>query len=388
MPITGKEISIYFHIPFCSKKCPYCHFFVLPDEPRFKEPFVPALIQEWHLRVPQLQGNTIVSIYFGGGTPTKLPPSAYALLLDTIRSSGITIAPDCEITLEANPEDVSCSLMQEFKSVGINRVSLGVQSLIDTELVMLERTHASSGSIRAIDATHNAGIRNISIDLLFDLPNQTALSWKRTLEQLKTLPITHLSLYNLVLEPHTHFFKRRQEITPLLPTPTESLDLLNEAIIAIEQLGLKRYEISAFAKPGYESRHNKGYWTGRPFLGLGPSAFSYWEGKRFSNTKKFHTYLNLLKEKTLPVDFEEKLPFPNCLHELFAVQLRLLSGIDLPQWRAMHGPLPPGLLTQISLLQTQGLLESTHDTVRLTDLGHRFYDDVASTIIIYTKHGK
>jgi oxygen-independent coproporphyrinogen-3 oxidase len=381
MPTIGREVSLYFHIPFCSKKCPYCHFFVLPNEERYKTPFLTALLQEWALRLPQLQGKRVVSIYFGGGTPTKLAPDQYALLLDALFHSGIEIAPDCEITLEANPEDVTLPLMQRFSSLGINRVSLGVQSLFDADLTLLGRSHNASASMRAIHTTYRAGITNISIDLLFELPYQTLSTFERSLAALKELPFTHLSLYNLTFEPHTVFFKKRGALEATLPPDEERLSMLESALAALSDLGLERYEISAFARPGYPSRHNSGYWTARPFLGFGPSAFSYWEGARFSNTTRFNHYLDLLKEGQLPVAFTETLPYPSHLQELLAVRLRLVEGVDLVAFTARHGVLPQSVRNSVEKLIEQGLLIRGGDNLRLSPRGQLFYDTVASELI-------
>lgn len=376
-----RDVSLYFHIPFCSKKCPYCHFFVLPNEDRFKQPFIAALIKEWRMRISQLKGRRIVSIYFGGGTPTKLDPDKYALLLDAIRNSGIEMASDCEITLEANPEDVSLVLMQRFHALGINRVSLGVQSLLDDDLILLGRSHNVNRSVLAIREVHEAGIINISIDLMFELPQQTLRSWQRCLEALSGLPVSHLSLYNLTFEPQTVFYKKKKELIPQLPPDEERLKMLQNAVESFESIGLKRYEISAFAKDGKHSRHNTGYWTGREFLGFGPSAFSYWEGSRFSNVAHFNKYLGFLDQNIFPVDFEEKLEFPQSQQELLAVALRLVEGVDISAFTMRYGPLTPALEHSLLSMVEKGWLCRDVNILKLTGSGQLFYDSVASEII-------
>jgi oxygen-independent coproporphyrinogen III oxidase len=378
---SARDVSLYVHVPFCTKKCPYCHFFVLPNEERFKRPFLPALLKELALRLPELQGKRLVSLYFGGGTPTKLSPDAYALFLNALRDSKVEIAPGCEITLEANPEDVTSSLMSQFRVLGINRISLGVQSLVDQDLVLLGRTHLASRALQAIQEVYEAGIVNISIDLMFELPHQTLSRWERCLEQVSKLPITHLSLYNLTFEPHTVFFKQRAQLTSYLPPDEERLVMLQTAITFFESCGLQRYEISAFAKPGMHSRHNTGYWTGRPFLGLGPSAFSYWEGVRFSNPSHFHQYIDSLNQNRLPTDFEEKLDPEKALRELLAICLRLVEGVDLSQFAQQHGPLPHALCAQLQALIEKGWLERSSGALRLTSSGQLFYDSVATELI-------
>lgn len=376
-----RDVSLYFHIPFCSKKCPYCHFFVIPNAEKLKKPFVDALLKEWELRIPQLQGKRIVSIYFGGGTPTTLHPSHYQTILETIDHSKVAIASDCEITLEANPEDVTGPLMQQFRALGINRVSLGIQSLHDPDLILLGRTHPASRGLQAIHTVYASKIFNISIDLMFELPCQTLQGWEKSLNALAKLPLTHLSLYNLTIEPHTVFFKQRRQLLPKLPSEQDCLQMLHTAIQALESMGLKRYEISAFAKPGRHSRHNTGYWTGRPFLGFGPSAFSYWDQTRFSNVAHLNKYINKLDQQCFPIDFEERLAHPRDLQELFAVQLRLVEGIDLSQFTANHGSLPGILTASVQRLVERGWIEERAGIVKLTASGQLFYDSVAVELI-------
>ncbi|HEX2583224.1 MAG TPA: radical SAM family heme chaperone HemW [Chlamydiales bacterium] len=358
-------ISVYFHIPFCTKKCPYCHFYVIPDQVRFHDLLREALLLEWERQKPLIQGKTIVSIYFGGGTPSLFGAEAIG---EVIRRCGEL--HETEITVEANPEESTQELFSALKSVGVNRISLGVQSLDDRSLQILERTHNAAKAKEAIFSASAAGIENISIDLMYDLPGQTESSWVYTLDQLNDLPIRHLSLYNLTIEPHTSFHKRKV----VQPAPEESLRFLHRALEVFERLGFDRYEISAFAKPGFESRHNLGYWTFRPFLGLGPSAFSYFEGERFQNVPNLQRYYKALKRGESPICFREKLPYPKNVKEQIAVQLRLKEGILLPE-------VPEEIASSIYSLVDQGLLERNGPRIRLTERGKLFYDSVAAEII-------
>jgi oxygen-independent coproporphyrinogen-3 oxidase len=371
MRATGKNpYSLYFHLPFCRRKCPYCHFFVLPDKVELKDSLLEALELEWKSISSKREHKELVSIYFGGGTPTLMGPAALEKILKWIE-----IPADCEITLEANPEEVTLPLMQAFAAVGINRVSIGVQSLDDSSLNTLERQHTAKKALLAIENTYQAGISNISIDLMYDLPGQTLTSWEKTLAQVQHLPITHLSLYNLTIEPHTAFFKRKKELIPLLPSPDTSLAMLEAATSSLTHL--KRYEISAFAKPGFASRHNTGYWTGRPFLGLGPSAFSYWDKKRFRNAANLSHYAKALQKGDSPIDFEEELPYPDSLNELLAIHLRLLEGVDLTTF----SPLPEATHQALLQLEAQGWLILSPTRAQLTAQGLLFYDSVAEALI-------
>ncbi len=370
---TASEISLYFHIPFCRRKCPYCHFYVVPHETQNETKAANSLLEslrlEWDQNKHLIQEKSIVSVYFGGGTPFLIGPEAIAEILSWIQPP-----PNSEITLEANPEDVTLPAMQAFAKAGINRVSLGVQSLDNPLLKVLGRHHSAQQAISAIQATKEAGISNITIDLMYEIPQQTLTSWKNTLTQLETLPITHLSLYNLTIEPQTVFYKKRSELTPLLPSSEESLSMLNLAVASLEKMGLKRYEISAFAKEGFIARHNTGYWLGRPFLGFGPSAFSFFDGKRYRNFCDLKKYSAALAAGNSPVDFTEQLSPLASLHERLAVKLRMLEGVDTKEF-----PVGEALYQK---LQEKGWIDLDQDTARLTDQGLLFYDSVAEEIIL------
>lgn len=383
MPTTGKKqpVSLYFHIPFCTKKCPYCHFFVIPNREDHQQMYMEALEKEWKLVHLQIKEMEIVSIYFGGGTPSLLGPGRIATILGWIKDSSIAISHDCEITLEVNPENASLPLMQKFKESGVNRVSLGLQSLDDSLLQVLGRTHSSNKSIEAVETTYRAGITNISVDLMFELPHQQLSMWEATLKSVQKLPITHVSLYNLVIEPHTVFHKQEKKLTPHIPSPEVCKEMLQRAVKLLEEAGLKRYEISAFARPGYESRHNMGYWTARPFLGLGPSAFSYFKGRRFRNIANLQKYYDSLQQDNLPIDFEEKLPYPENIQELLAVEIRLLKGVDLKDFERRHAPLTKEMLKALERLENKGWIRQENGRVHLTEEGLLFYDSVAEEIV-------
>ncbi len=363
-----KEISYYIHVPFCTRKCGYCHFFVLPHKQNLVQQYLSALKREFALRAP-LQKP--LSIYFGGGTPSLLPPDTIAEIL-----SWIPHDKEIEITLEANPENVTPSGMQAFKQAGINRVSIGVQSLDDSLLNALERKHGAQKAIDSVLATKASGIDNISIDLMTEIPLQQERSWERTLHSVETLPINHLSLYNLTIEPHTSFYKKKNEIEKKIPSSEASLAMLEFAVEKLQSFGLKRYEISAFAQEGFESIHNSGYWTGRPFLGFGPSAFSYIDGKRFRNTANLNRYCEALEKGIFPIDFEEELPQSAKIKELLAIRLRLIKGAPLSEFA-----LPQETTSTIQQLITSNLLKLQRGILSLTERGMLFYDTVAEEII-------
>jgi oxygen-independent coproporphyrinogen-3 oxidase len=216
---------------------------------------------------------------------------------------------------------------------------------------------------------------------MYDLPEQTLMHWQQTLSAIRELPITHLSLYNLTIEPHTLFFKKKTLLAKLLPDEETSLKMYEKAVHALAQQGLQRYEISAFAKPGYESQHNTGYWTARPFLGFGPSAFSYWGGKRFRNVAHLNRYCQALKKGESPIDFEEKLDDIASRRELLVIRLRLCEGVDLTRFQQNHGALDSETHKTLADLILQGLIRKAQDHLFLTPRGILFYDTVASELI-------
>lgn len=308
--------------------------------------------------VRKLPSSHLVSIYFGGGTPSLLGSDKISEIL-----SWICPNKTCEITLEANPEHITLELMKSYAKAGVNRISLGVQSFDANHLVLLTRMHTPNRAERAILQTAEAGIENISIDLMYDLPHQTLETWEQSLIKATSLPIKHLSLYNLTIEPHTSFYKKK----PPQPTQELSLKMLQLAVKHLEKNDLQRYEISAFSKPSYQSQHNIGYWSARPFLGFGPSAFSYWNEERFRNCPNLNRYARALNNYKDPTDFREKLSPDKRMREQLAIELRLARGVA-----------PTKLLDP---LIEEGFCEKVGDRICLTKRGKLFYDTVAEKIV-------
>lgn len=375
-----KQISLYFHIPFCTQKCDYCHFYVLPDKDSFKQQLMEGLQLEWQMLKPFYQDSQIASVYFGGGTPSLLGVDSIAKILSWIEQS-CSFHPQIEITLEANPENISLPLMKGYANAGINRLSLGVQSFDANLLKVLHRIHTADRALQAIEEVYTSGIENISIDLMYDIPYQTLEQWEQTLEQAVLLPITHLSFYNLTIEPYTNFYKHRRELEKVVPDGEISLQMLRKGIEYLESHDFLRYEISAFAKNGFSSCHNLGYWTARPFLGLGPSAFSYWEGSRYQNIPHLGKYLNHLQNGKEPVGFRETLELEAHIRELLAVELRLVKGVELENFQARHGQISQKLHTIIAELSKEQFLTFREKTLFLTEKGRNFYDSVAAEIV-------
>ena len=368
-----EEISLYFHIPFCTKKCSYCHFYVLPDKDPLKKQLMEGFRLEWKRLQAIVESKRLVTVYFGGGTPSLLGAVAIAEILSWLPKP-------IEVTLEANPENITRELMRAYKAAGVNRVSIGIQSLDPQLLKTLGRLHSGQKAIEAVYETDHAGIHNISIDLMYDLPTQNLDLWENTLKQVVELPITHLSLYNLTIEPHTVFFKNKNLLEKLLPDEETSLRMY-EMAVEIITTKLKQYEISAFSLPGFNSQHNVGYWIGRTFLGLGPSAFSYYKNKRFQNIANLSRYHKLLLENSSPVDFKEELDPESRRKELLAINLRLVEGVNLTKFQGLHGVLEEDVWIALNKLVKDGFIDKNGDVVKLTKRGILFYDSVAVDII-------
>jgi oxygen-independent coproporphyrinogen III oxidase len=381
MATTGKlPLSLYFHIPFCTKKCPYCHFFVIRDNESQKNQLLECFFKELLLlKIPS--HFDLISIYFGGGTPSLFGPERIEALISFINQNILPIKKECEVTLEANPENVTLERFQAYKEAGITRVSLGVQSLHDPSLVTIGRTHNSNRSIEAIWQVYQAGITNISIDLMYDRPHQTLQDWEKELEMIKDLPMTHLSLYNMTIEEGSAYKRHEATIKKKMPSDTLSLKLHQKALEKLEELGFERYEISAFCKNGKRSLHNLGYWQGRDFYGLGPSAFSYFDKKRFKNVSNFKFYVDAVSSGQFAYDFEEKLKDDDALKEMLCIGLRVKEGVNLKEFEKKFGQLSLELLKNIETLICKGLLVQERGYLKLTEQGMLFYDDVGSYLI-------
>ena len=372
------DISLYFHIPFCQKKCPYCHFFSFtPNESHIKN-YMQALFLEYKQKENFLKNANIISIYFGGGTPTFLNEKHIATILNWISQSSF-IPSYCEITIETNP-NINLKKIYGLKKTGINRISMGAQSLDDNDLKILKRDHTKKDVINTLDNL-SKHFENISIDIMYDIPYQTKANFSNTLQEIEKLPINHVSLYNLTFETNTLFYRKKEKLLPFVPNSCLSLEMLDMAIDKFKKMGLERYEISAFAKDNKISIHNSGYWTGRAFLGLGPSAFSYFNKKRFQNSLNFNQYVQNLKNHLSPVCFEEQLKYPDNINELLAVNLRLTKGIDLKRFQKKWKKLPESTLQKLCKLEKENFVIKKNNTIFLSEKGLLFYDNVAETII-------
>jgi len=377
---VSDEISLYIHLPFCKKKCPYCHFYVVHDNEALKNRLLDALFIEWHRIKDTITQNRLVSVYFGGGTPALFGPKRIAALLNEITKEA-HLDDHIEVTLEANPETASKSVLSQYHCLGINRLSLGVQSVNDDLLHILGRTHSADGAKKAVFDAYESGFSNITVDLMYELPKQTIQIWQESLDEVCTWPISHISLYNLTIEAHTVFEKKKKTLLPLLPSHEEGAAMYAQAIETLEKHDFMQYEISAFCKDNKYSKHNTGYWQGRSFFGMGPSAFSFYESARFQNVSNLQRYAKALENNQSPVDFVEIVEPKARKKELLAIALRMRTGVEIADFEQQFGPLDDETRVSLNALEKDELVRQEKGRLFLTTKGVFFYDTVASELV-------
>lgn len=318
------HLGIYIHIPFCRQKCSYCDFYSLPcgDEKQM-DTYLEALLMQLGEYFPGSSKTTVDTVYIGGGTPSVFGGKRLEKLLKAL-AKRVTLVSGCEITVEVNPESCDKKLFQRLKSVGVNRISMGVQSADDGQLRAIGRLHDFAGAKEAAELCRKYCTDNLSLDLMYGLPGQTMESWQRSVEEILTLRPRHVSAYALKLEEGTPL----QRQNPILPEDDVQADMYLYAVDRLQKAGLRQYEISNFAWPGYQSRHNSRYWDLSPYLGLGCGAHSYYGGKRFSFVRDMDAYLDGVQGKGRIVEQEDEMEYDNRSGEYVMLQLRTAAGID------------------------------------------------------------
>jgi oxygen-independent coproporphyrinogen-3 oxidase len=272
--------AAYVHIPFCLRKCLYCDFNSYPGMEDLFLPYVEALRRE--IKAACSSDTEIPSIFFGGGTPTLLPPELLSSVLEALKAS-FNVLSDAETSTEANPGTVTRGFLERLRSAGFNRLSLGVQSLFENELARLGRIHTPEEAIQAFNDARAAGFANINLDLMYGIPEETRNSWRRTLQRVLELGPEHISLYSLSIEEGTPFFRMYNSGDLELPGSEAEADMYEEAIRILTGAGFVHYEISNFARPGFQCRHNVTYWKNEPYFGFGAGAASFLGGVRRTN---------------------------------------------------------------------------------------------------------
>ena len=377
--------SLYIHIPFCRRKCPYCDFYSLIYDRRLAAAYIKALCKQ----IGALD-NEFSSIYIGGGTPSVLTITDLKKLLESL---ALTSKKGSEFTIEVNPESIDENRLKLFLDRGVNRVSIGVQSFFDRKLKRLGRMHSSKDAKYAIRFAKKKGFKDVGIDLIFGVSGETLSDWMAELKQAVSSGVKHISTYCLTYEKNTPLFLQVKKKF-IIPLDDEILAKMYKGAIAyLSKEGFKHYEISNFAKPGFESEHNMNYWQGNPYIGLGPSAVSFTEdvlvgtSKREKNVSDVVEYIDRVNKGQSPVSFSETLSKKKQAKELAAIKIRTKEGIDF-DWFKQRCGLDFAALEEQALknLISSGFIKYRKRKGRnigayLTNKGFLFADTVSSTFV-------
>jgi oxygen-independent coproporphyrinogen III oxidase len=375
---TGSMAGIYIHIPFCKQACHYCNFH-FSTSMKLKNDFLDALLKEIRLRRDYLEGETVNTIYFGGGTPSLLSADQLGSIMDILHEF-FDVAAEAEITFEANPDDIDTPRLSTWRNNGINRLSVGIQSFYKEDLIWMNRAHNEAQALECIDLAQDAGFRNMSIDLIYGTPTLSDERWLHNLNTAISKGIPHLSCYALTVEPGTALdsMTRKNKVQPV-----SSEDQARQFSLMTELLpskGYEHYEISNFALPGKRSRHNSSYWSGASYIGLGPSAHSFNGRSRQWNVANNALYIKSLAGGQVPFEMEV-LTDAQRFNEYIMTSLRTLEGTDMNVVKERFGIEPTeGLLKNSMKFIERGWMNNPEDKLVLTKLGKLFADGIAADL--------
>ncbi|WP_395807747.1 radical SAM family heme chaperone HemW [Daejeonella sp.] len=374
--------GIYLHIPFCKKACHYCDFH-FSTSPQYKDQMLQALSQEIDLRKNYLAGETIETIYFGGGTPSLLSADEIQILIGAITDL-YEVSPQAEITLEANPDDLNPQKVREFRQTLINRFSIGIQSFFEEDLKWMNRAHTAREAQGSIKRVQDAGFENITADLIYGFPLLSKPKWEHNIQQLIELDIPHISSYSMTVEPATalsSFIKKGEQ------KPMDEGQSTTQFLILMEQLteaGFEHYEISNFAKPGLYSKHNSNYWEGVSYLGIGPSAHSFNGESRQWNVSNNSKYIDQIQLKKIPAEMEV-LSTENRINEYIMTSLRTSKGMSLQKITEHFGSdYSKEVRNGLEPFADKNWINLNDQIVTLTTDGKLFADHIASELFINT----
>lgn len=335
-----KLLELYIHIPFCEKKCDYCDFLSGTAPMSVRKRYVEQLIEEIACQSAHYPGYLVTSVFLGGGTPSLLEPKQILDIMNQVKGH-FRFSEDAEVTMEVNPGTVTMEKLQACREGQVNRISIGLQSADDRELKLLGRIHTYDEFLKTYQRVRQAGFANVSIDLMSALPGQTLASWKGTLKNVTMLKPEHISAYSLMVEEGTPFYDRYHGRPELLPDEKEEREMYYLTKQYLHDHGYERYEISNYAKPGFECRHNTGYWTGTEYLGLGLGASSYIQGYRFRNESDLGVYCGL---KMQGEDVDEhlhkeivRLTENERMEEFMFLGLRMMKGVSGREFERRFG---------------------------------------------------
>ena len=378
MENKAKEpLELYIHIPFCVKKCDYCDFLSGPAGKERQQEYFRALMREINA-VPEFPEREITTVFIGGGTPSVPDPVLIGAVLDQIRNK-FFMAPDAEITIEANPGTLYKEKLQEYLAHGVNRLSLGLQSPQDRELKILGRIHTWKEFLESFSMAREAGFSNINIDLMSAIPEQTYEDWEKNLRTVAELSPEHISAYSLIVEEGTPFWDRKLK----LPDEDTEYRMYEDTAAILGEYGFHQYEISNYAREGMECRHNKGYWQRTDYLGLGLGASSLLEHMRFSNTDNMEEYIGNSREPEKIRRDVEKLTGADEMAEFMFLGLRMMEGVSMRIFREYFGKdmedIYGGVLKKHL---SRGMLEQKDDRIFLTRKGIHVSNGVMADFLL------
>ncbi len=371
--------GIYIHIPFCRKKCTYCDFHFSTTFENYRERMVDAIVQEAYSRASELSGETVKTVYFGGGTPSVLNADELHQILKTVRENYV-VDENVEITLEANPDDINKELLKIWRREGVNRLSIGVQSFRPEDLEWMNRSHTAEQAVNTVKLAQREGFDNITIDLIYGLPNMSIKEWEAQLDQAIALNVPHISAYCLTVEPNTalaHLTKTGKIVTPGDQVQSEEFLLLRRKLL---EAGFVQYEVSNFGKEGFESRHNSAYWKNEKYLGIGPSAHSFDGPTRRWNVSNNQRYMSALETEDSYFEMETLSPIDK-FNELLLTGLRTVYGVDKKMLLKEVSP-PESFAAQINEYKAKRWLIEEQDKYLLTPEGLLFADEIASELFL------
>ena len=370
-----EKCGLYIHVPFCKSKCVYCGFYSTVNQ-KDMDKYLSALEKEIVLRKDEPAGKAFQTVYFGGGTPTLLQPAQLQGILDELHTR-FHIEDNAEMTIEANPEQLTLDYCINLKRLGFNRISIGVQSFHDVILQFLGRKHTAKEALQAVENAHNVGIDNISIDLIYGVNERGNELWKKELATAFSLPIRHFSAYALTVEENSLLYRHIQQHRDV--EPDEDLASVQYNILSemVSKSPFAQYEVSNFAMKGWESKHNSAYWDRTPYLGLGPAAHSFDGTHRSWNAPTLAAYFTQIAEQK-PFYEQETLTDTDRYNEYLLLMLRTRAGIDLREMEALFGrERTDGLLRHFETDVDTRHYEHTPDRLRLTSEGLWFADGIA-----------
>lgn len=369
---NNTPMELYIHIPFCKKKCNYCDFLSFSGRDYCFQNYLEALCRD----IRRYGGHTVSTIFIGGGTPSLMPVGFFDKLFTCIRENFL-ILPDAEISIEVNPGTLTAAKAVEYNRVGINRISFGLQSVHDEELSRAGRIHTFEDFLKSYEVARKAGISNINVDVMMGLPTQTPESLKATLSQICLLHPEHISAYMLIVEEGTPFYDWYQEHPEAFPDEETVSTMYENALHFLAKHGYEQYEISNFARKGYECRHNIGYWKRIPYLGIGLGASSLMNDTRYRVTSDLNEYL-----QGLSYEQEDKLTMKDMRNETVMLGLRLKEGISYSEIAAEFGEGYAGyLITRLKAYVEQGFMEHDYDRYFFNEKGFLVSNSILSELI-------